>query len=203
MRVNDFERLLTEHAAALYGLALRLTRSRDRAWDLVQDTLERALRKPPVMSSGGSTRAWLLRVMRNYFLDQRRHEQSGARALAEFQATFVQGEHPEHAPAPSWADLDRSDIDVCLGDLDRLQRAVFDLHVTGLKTYREISAELNIPSATVGTRLYRARRRLRTLLRARILARAGLTEVEDRDHAAAEPLPDRPSRVRRQVAMAG
>jgi RNA polymerase sigma-70 factor, ECF subfamily len=202
MRANDFERLVTEHATALYGLALRLTRSRDRAWDLVQDTLERAMRKPPVMTSGGSTRAWLLRVMRNYFLDERRHEQSGARALAEFQATYVPpGQAGDRDPV--WADLDSEDIDACLGDLDRLQRAVFDLHVTGLKSYREISAELNIPSATVGTRLYRARRRLRAMLQARIQARAGVHGDAEADYPGEGGLPAQGSRTRRQVAVAG
>lgn len=54
---------LTRYARALTG---------DRAWadDLVQDTLERALNRPP--RDRGNLRAWLLTLLRHRFVDQLR-----------------------------------------------------------------------------------------------------------------------------------
>lgn len=69
---------LTRYARALTG---------ERAWadDLVQDTLERALNRPP--RDGGNLRAWLLTLLRHRFIDQlrARHEIAVDDATAPWQ----------------------------------------------------------------------------------------------------------------------
>ena len=64
---------------------------------------------------------------------------------------------------PKWAKLSRSDVDVALEKLDPNFREVYRLHVGG-RSYEQISKELSIPRATVGTRLLRARKKLKVLL---------------------------------------
>ena len=60
----EFETLLLGEVDALYRLARRLTRSADRAEDLVQETIARALRnRDSFAQQGFGIKPWLLRVM--------------------------------------------------------------------------------------------------------------------------------------------
>src|SRR2546421_12816510 len=74
MGVDDAELLramFAEHGDALYAHALRLTNGdRQRAEDLVQETLLRAWRHPEALDPNrGSVRAWLFTTARNLAID--------------------------------------------------------------------------------------------------------------------------------------
>ena len=59
------------HADALWSYALRLTGDRDRAQDVVQETLLRAWRNPQILDPEcGSQRSWLYTVARNIVIDE-------------------------------------------------------------------------------------------------------------------------------------
>src|SRR5512142_2533233 len=67
--------LYNEHAPAVWRYALRLTGDKNRAEDVVQETLLRAWRHPEVTAgaeSDRSVRAWLFTVARNLIIDERR-----------------------------------------------------------------------------------------------------------------------------------
>src|SRR5260370_39986022 len=70
---------LMEHVPRLRRYARALINNRDLADDLVQDTLERALRHTEQFQSGTDLRAWLFTIMHNVFVNQARR--SGARAV--------------------------------------------------------------------------------------------------------------------------
>ena len=57
----------------------------------------------------------------------------------------------------------REALEAALAALDPELRFAYDLRIRGY-SYERIAAELNIPKATVGTRLYRARKRLKAAL---------------------------------------
>src|SRR5438270_483783 len=60
-----------EHLDRLYRAAFALCGSRERAEDLVQDTVERVLSRPRFLRSDNDL-AYLLRALRNTFVSQRR-----------------------------------------------------------------------------------------------------------------------------------
>ena len=68
--VSRFEQLVREHENALITFALRLSGSRSDASDLVQDTLERALRSFDSFTPGTNGRAWLFTILRHTFIDR-------------------------------------------------------------------------------------------------------------------------------------
>ena len=63
--MSEFHRLIEQQIPRLRRYARALTRNRDRADDLVQDTLSRALDKQHLWQPGTNLRAWLLTIMHN------------------------------------------------------------------------------------------------------------------------------------------
>jgi RNA polymerase sigma-70 factor (ECF subfamily) len=151
----------------LFARALGLARSHEDARDLVQDTFERALARRDQFVPGSSVRAWLLHIMRNLFIDRwrrRMRERSEGEPYGDLAAP-----EPE-APPPAWEDLEGEQIVGALVALAPPFREVMELRLVARRSYREISVALGIPTATVGTRLRRARNKLRDVLETTALA---------------------------------
>jgi len=69
-RSREFEEVALVHLDALYRSALRLTRNRAEAEDVVQDTCLRAFRSFHRFNPGTNCRAWLFTILRNTFLNR-------------------------------------------------------------------------------------------------------------------------------------
>lgn len=161
---HAFDRAFREVEPFLRAVARRLCRNTSDCDDLVQDTFERALRAsgaPPVNS-----RAWLAAILQNLFIDR-------CRAVARQPIHEPLDEHHEITahPAscaiedePPWSNTTLADIREVLDEVEPEFRRVYEMQVFENRSYEEIAATLRIERVTVGTRLTRARRRLRALL---------------------------------------
>lgn len=146
----------------LFRHARRLMGNDSDAHDLVHDTVERALRSIEQFEQGTNLRAWLYTIMVRRARDQfraRRAREFVPVALDDLPAT-PQSDDP---PAP-WRSISDQQLQAALQRLPEAFREVFELHAFGHLAYADIAARLDIPVATVGTRLKRARDRLRDLL---------------------------------------
>ena len=156
------------HADALYRLALHLSRNRSDAEDLVQETYARALQAWGGFEGGTDLRAWLLRILRNTFLDRAR----GARRWA------VVGGLDEASPeagacGDEWLRGAREpeqlrrvvagELEAALLALPEEARTIILLDLEGL-TEAELALVLGCAVGTVKSRLWRARARLRQRL---------------------------------------
>ena len=136
---------LRRYARALVG-------DRDGADDLVQDTLERAVRKFHLWRPG-DLRAWLFSIMHNVFVNQLK-----ARRIApevDIDETQIA------APIPTVTGIDVGDVQRALSRLAPEQREVLLLIALEDMTYADVSRALGIPIGTVMSRLSRGRERLR------------------------------------------
>ncbi|MBK7534724.1 MAG: sigma-70 family RNA polymerase sigma factor [Myxococcales bacterium] len=157
-----FASAVREHDALLRGLARRLCGNQADADDLVHDTYERALRAWGRYMDQGNLRSWLAAILHNIFIDRcRKHKRTPrSERIEQLELAAV-----EPTPPPQWAQVSSDSVNEALATLGPEFRRVYDLHAAG-RSYEEIATELGIPRATVGTRLVRARRRLKeTLLR--------------------------------------
>ncbi len=156
----DFGEVVPAVRKALFTRALGLEKSVEDAEDLVQDTLERGLRNLHQFRPGTNIRMWLFRIMFNLFVDRRRRRSHEAR-----NDNVIPNDLP--APEPEalepWQQIDHDKVNAGLATLEPHFRDVLELHLV-CHTYREIGATLGIPPGTVGTRLLRARSKLRDLL---------------------------------------
>ena len=135
--------------------ALALLRNRTLADDLVQDTLERALRKFSLFRRDTDLRAWLFTIMHNVYVNDVR---ASSRRHAE--ATDM------IEPAAATTD-DTATLRDLLSALERLapeQREVVLLVGLEQLSYEETARVLDVPPGTVMSRLARGRERLRALL---------------------------------------
>jgi RNA polymerase sigma-70 factor (ECF subfamily) len=142
--------------------ALRLCGYSDDARDLVQDTYLRALSCQSRFAHGTNAGAWLNTIMRRLFIDEwrRRHRVTHVE-LGEAEQLAVP---TEQEPPPSWEHISATDLAAAIHKLGPPFRSVFELHAVERRSYREIGASLGIPMATVGTRLSRARQKLKKAL---------------------------------------
>src|SRR5215472_15922324 len=67
---GEFEQVALVHLDALYHVALRLTRNRAEAEDVVQEAFLRAFRSFHRFNPGTNCRAWLFTILRNVFLNR-------------------------------------------------------------------------------------------------------------------------------------
>jgi RNA polymerase sigma-70 factor (ECF subfamily) len=153
--------MVPDYEGVLYARAMRLVRSHSDAWDLVQDTYERALRGQAGFQPGTNLRQWMMTIMYNLFLDRCRRLAREPRVLAidEHEVASPEAEAPE-----PWESITHEQVTAALEGLERPFREVYELRLAENCSYDEIADRLTIPRSTVGTRLMRARHKLRETL---------------------------------------
>jgi RNA polymerase sigma-70 factor (ECF subfamily) len=166
-RTREFEETALVHLDALYRGALRLTRNRAQAEDLVQEALVRAFRSFDRFTLGTNCRAWLFRIMRNVFLNRLRGEREtpdDGIALDDA-ARGLEGYAVIGTPEEEFLQtLVHGDIERALRGLpQQFQEVVVLADLEGF-SYKEIARALDRPIGTVMSRLHRGRRLLRSAL---------------------------------------
>jgi RNA polymerase sigma-70 factor (ECF subfamily) len=158
MTKQEFERVALVHTSALLRVALRLTRSRDAAEDLVQETMLRAWKSSHQFAPGTDCKAWLFRILLN--LSSRRWKQ----AHTGPQLVELDGNEPADDRRGASPAFTRAEVLAALAQLAEEQRTALLLAVVEGFTCKEIAALLGIPIGTVMSRLGRARANLRGIL---------------------------------------
>jgi RNA polymerase sigma-70 factor, ECF subfamily len=150
-----------EHAEALYAHALRLVNGdRQRAEDLVQETLLRAWRHPEALDPRrGSVRAWLFTTARNLAIDAWRRRSV---RVGEVVTDMI----PE--PPPSADEAERAveawTVAEALRRLSETHREVLIECFYQGRSVAEAAARLGVPPGTVKSRTHYALRSLRMVL---------------------------------------
>jgi len=121
------------------------------AEDLVQDTLERAVRKFHLWRPG-DLRAWLFSIMHNVFVNSLKRRKHATLDIDEMEIA---------APVASIDGTDLMDLHKALQALPVEQREVVLLVALEDMSYVEVSRALGVPLGTVMSRLSRGRQRLR------------------------------------------
>jgi RNA polymerase sigma-70 factor (ECF subfamily) len=162
-----FQCAIAQHRHALTAQALRLTKNRSDAEDLLQEMSLRAWRYWPLYREQDNCRAWLQRIMLNTFCSQRRSVARKKRLLASYALAQDAAAEVSSAEAAASGDqglLSSEHVWLSLSALKPDQARILRLVDVDERSYREAAAELECPVGTVMSRLHRARRALRSLL---------------------------------------
>src|SRR6185369_12059917 len=162
-RVMTVAEIAKEYESVLYARAIRLLRNPPDAWDLVQDTFERALRGYPRFQQGSNLRVWLMTIMQHLFIDRCR-KQSREPVAEPIDEEQMATQEPASATSAGWEQITDEQVADALAQLESPFREVYQLRLLDNCSYDEIAERLLIPRATVGTRLMRARKKLKETL---------------------------------------
>ncbi len=171
-RAHRFERDALPFIGQLYGAALKLTRNRADAEDVVQETYAKAFTAFHQFQPGTNLKAWLYRIMSNTFINTYRKAQRSPKLADDpqiddwqlAQAESHAGVASTSAETEALAHLtDSRIVDAMRGLKAEYRYAVYLADVEEF-SYKEIADILDIPIGTVMSRLSRGRAQLRQAL---------------------------------------
>jgi RNA polymerase sigma-70 factor, ECF subfamily len=149
-----FKQHLIQSMPALRAFAISLSGHRDRADDLVQETLMKAWGNQDKFVEGSNIKAWLFTILRNeyynYFRKRRKEVEDGDGKHAATLATL---------PAQE-SGLNMSDMLTALQQLPDDQREALLLVTASDMTYEEAAQISGVAVGTVKSRVNRAREKL-------------------------------------------
>jgi RNA polymerase sigma-70 factor (ECF subfamily) len=157
--MSELSRLIEREIPRLRRYARALTRAADRADDLVQDTLVRALAKGHLWQPGTDVRAWLFTIMHNQYVNtvRRQARETATVDVEQVSSTLV----ATTDPTSSWQ---LRELDRALARLPAEQREVVLLVGLEGMAYDSAAQILGVPIGTVRSRLSRGREMLRCLM---------------------------------------
>jgi len=153
-----------------YVFALQLIGNPDDALDVAQDAMVRFFRSLDRFDASRPVRPWLLRIVRNLVRDRARRMRVRRTESLEPAEDALSFEPKDPMPDPE-ARSARRELQTllwsCLRELPPSYREVLVLRDYQDLAYAEIATTLKIPRGTVMSRLHRARRLLREVVRRR------------------------------------
>jgi RNA polymerase sigma-70 factor (ECF subfamily) len=169
------QEFLEQNAALVFNLALRLTGNRADAEDLAQDALLRAIRALPGFRGDSLASTWVYRITVNTWKNRVRAEKR-RKFWRTVTLGLVSGDDGEDEVRDIKADEPPLDADLAKAEkaaavqkalltLDDDDRAIVILREIEDKSYEEIGSVLGLPQGTVKSRLFRARAKLKALLK--------------------------------------
>jgi RNA polymerase sigma-70 factor (ECF subfamily) len=171
----EFHRLVEQEIPRLRRYARALTRNADRADDLVQETLTRAIDKAHLWQTGTDIRAWLFTIMHNQNVNMVRRairDEAGI-DIQQISASLVATTDP--TASRQLYELDRALACLC----DEQRQVILLVGLEGM-SYEDTAAILSVPVGTVRSRLSRGRDMLRSLLDMPNRGRHGPVEDDNR-----------------------
>jgi RNA polymerase sigma-70 factor, ECF subfamily len=168
---GSFEELAMPLFAKLYNFAHWLTQDRAAAEDLVQETYMKALRGFSSFRQGTNFRAWMYKILRNTFLTTQTGLKAWASVSLDSDSDGDAPIEPAVSETPESVLLARVQQETIQNALEKLPvkfREIVLLCDLEEMSYQEIGEMLGIPLGTVMSRLSRARKAMRVLLRAKL-----------------------------------
>lgn len=186
---GEFHQAMLGHLGTLLSVAARLTKNGTEAEDLVQDTLVKALRARDQYEAGTNLKAWLLKILKNTFINRYRRgglersvlEGPDAEPLADGWIGSASMRAMRDPESLALRPVLEKEILAALDAMPEDFRLVVVLADVEELSYKEIADLMGCPIGTVMSRLHRGRRLLKKQLvdQARAFGIIGEDEVID------------------------
>jgi RNA polymerase sigma-70 factor (ECF subfamily) len=162
----EFRVFYQQHARAVWSYLYRVIGNAAQADDVMQEAFCRFLTAPVAGLAESELRAYVFRIASNLAIDHWR------RSKRELPAGD-RGEHPEPAAPGAQPTPRQMDVTRTLGELKPRERALLWLAYVEESGHDEIAASLGLAPKSVRVLLFRARRKLASLLRQRGISHGG------------------------------
>jgi len=169
-RESEFRKEALSHTDAVYRMALRLTKNRVDAEDLVQETFLKAYRFWDSFEQGSNCRAWLFKILTNLFITSY-HKKSREKQQftyddveSHYLYNQIEGGNDKHQFSDPekmlFNQLLDDDVKKAIEELPEDFRIVVVLSFVEGFSYQEIADIVGIQLGTVKSRLHRGRKLL-------------------------------------------
>lgn len=170
----DFANDAMQYAPQLYSAAMRMTRNRADAEDLVQEAYLKGYRSFHTFTEGTNLRAWLFRILTNTYINKYRRKQRSFDEsdlgdiedlyLYKRMGTFEDPSIGRSAEESLMDMLPDAEVKQALENLpENFRMPVILADIQGF-AYKEIAEILDIPIGTVMSRLHRGRKQMQKAL---------------------------------------
>jgi len=151
--------LSKEDLNRLFRYACSLIKDQDQAFDLVQSSVEKMLKRNHTNIDNKS--GYLMRSIRNEFIDQARHNKIYQTVSTD--EAFSTHLH-EIKSVPSLDDIliQNEDLDIILSKLSAIESELLYLWAVEEYTIDEISELQNVPRGTLLSRMHRMKKRIKS-----------------------------------------
>ncbi len=163
MSTIEFNQYFKDATPLIEGFALKLTKDQEKARELVQETVVRALRYKDHFTIGTNFKAWITTMMRNIFLNQKRnHKRRKTESIAN-DSLYLNLAGVHTIDNQGIHTMEMQELLRVIKKLDAKIRQPFWMFYQGY-AYEEIAQDLEIPIGTVKSRIFKARNILKSKL---------------------------------------
>ena|ERR1022692_4918243 len=160
MSIVEFNQLLLGNASFLNPFAVNLTRDKESAKDLIQETMYKAIANRDKYISGTNIKAWLYTIMRNIFINDYRRKARQSIIFDSSPNDFLLDFNQSAIANLAESKLRLKEIESAVYRLPTIFKAPFLLYFEGYK-YHEIAGMLHEPLGTIKSRIHFARKLLK------------------------------------------
>ncbi|MFN0275767.1 MAG: RNA polymerase sigma factor [Chitinophagales bacterium] len=166
MSTLEFNQLVTNMNQPLKAFAYNLTRNREDALDLVQETYYKAIANRDKFNIGTNLKAWLLTIMKNIFINNYRRNSKRNTVLDNSENGFLLEVNSGSVYNEAERGFIMKDLNAAVYGLSEEYKKPFIMHTEGYK-YEEIAEECSLPLGTVKSRIFFARKLMQNSLKAK------------------------------------
>lgn len=166
MSALEFHAQFDQFTKVLQGFAYNLTRNKEEAKDLYQETAYRALNNKDKFIPGTNLKAWLLTIMKNIFINNYRKKVKANTIMDTTENQFLLNSGTGTIDNDAESQILIDEITAMIETLDDSLKIPFEMHRIGYK-YQEIADKLRLPLGTVKSRIFFARKELKDMIEAR------------------------------------
>jgi RNA polymerase sigma-70 factor, ECF subfamily len=164
-----YSEIIDRYSSKVYSTAYSYTHSQEEAKDLVQEILIKTYNNLKSFKADSKFSTWLYRAAVNTCIDWSRKRKSKAvMTVMSFEDTDIFEIITTDAEGPEELLLRQENVEVvrnAVGDLPEIYKTVLILYYFEELQVQEICNILDVPRKTIETRLYRAKKILKSILR--------------------------------------
>ena len=147
----------------LFGFAMKLTKNKENAKDLMQETFCRAYKHKDRFTENTNFKAWMTTIMRNNFINDYRKQKTRNQVMESVEdlSYFID----DKASAPSGESvIMMKELQGMIKGLSTDLQEAFTLYLKGFH-YEEIAQTVGAPIGTIKSRIFFARKKLRACIK--------------------------------------
>lgn len=160
MSTLEFNQLLLGNSDFLNPFAITLTRDKESAKDLVQETMYKAIANSEKYNNGTNIKAWLYTIMRNIFINNYRKKTKQQVVFDSTPNDFLLDYNQSSISNLAESGMRLKEIHEAIHYLPTIFKEPFVLYFDGYK-YHEIAGMLHEPLGTIKSRIHFARKLLK------------------------------------------